>query len=134
MLAQENCFHREIRETREKEPVFAYFAYFAVPSAFYIGTVLEPPFFSRSSWRFAIVSLRISHFPLRSADFQSAFSVIASAKPTASRRSRMLAFRAGPEISGLGEDLGRQRLCDSAALEPCLSCRAFRAFGGTPNA
>jgi hypothetical protein len=34
---------------------FACFAYFAVPSAFYIGTVLEPPCFSRSSLRFAIV-------------------------------------------------------------------------------
>ena len=43
----------------------------------------------------------ISHFPVQSADFQSAFSVIASAKPTASRRSRMLAFCAVREISGL---------------------------------
>src|ERR1022692_1898431 len=51
------------------------------------------------------LSPHISHFPIRSADFQSAFSVIASAKPTASRRSRMLAFCAVHEISGLGSDL-----------------------------
>jgi len=43
----------------------------------------------------------ISHLPVRSADFQSAFTVIASAKPTASRRSRMLALGAVHEISGL---------------------------------
>ena len=43
----------------------------------------------------------ISHFRIGSADFQSAFSAIATAKPTASRRSGLLAFRAGHEISGL---------------------------------
>jgi hypothetical protein len=32
-------------------------------------------------------NLYFSQFPVRSADFQSAFSAIASAKPTASRRS-----------------------------------------------
>ena len=35
----------------------------------------------------------ISHLRVRSADFQSAFSVIATVKPTASRRSGLLAFR-----------------------------------------
>lgn len=34
---------------------FAYFACFAVPSAFSIGTVLEPPYLSRSSRKLAIV-------------------------------------------------------------------------------
>src|ERR1017187_6081065 len=47
------------------------------------------------------INPHISHFPVRSPDFQSAFRVIASAKPTASRRSRMLAFYAVHEISGL---------------------------------
>jgi protocatechuate 3,4-dioxygenase beta subunit len=42
----------------------------------------------------------ISHFRIRSADFQSAFSVIVAAKPTASRRSGLMAFRAKCEISG----------------------------------
>ena len=37
-----------------------------------------------------------------SADFESAFSVIPIPKPAASRRSRLEAFRAGHEISGLG--------------------------------
>ena len=41
-----------------------------------------------------------SFFRVRSADFQSAFSVIATAKPAASRRSGLLAFRATYEISG----------------------------------
>jgi hypothetical protein len=45
-------------------------------------------------------SPHISCFLVRSADFQSAFSVIATAKPTASRRSELLAFRAECEISG----------------------------------
>jgi hypothetical protein len=34
---------------------FAYFAYFAVSSVVYIGTVFEPPYFSPSSWNVAIV-------------------------------------------------------------------------------
>jgi hypothetical protein len=49
----------------------------------------------------AALNPHISHLPVRSADFQSAFTVIASAKPTASRRSRMLALGAVHEISGL---------------------------------
>jgi hypothetical protein len=51
------------------------------------------------------LSANISHFRVRSADFESAFSVIAIPKPTASRRSRLQAFRAGHEISGLGKPL-----------------------------
>jgi UDP-N-acetylglucosamine--N-acetylmuramyl-(pentapeptide) pyrophosphoryl-undecaprenol N-acetylglucosamine transferase len=43
----------------------------------------------------------ISHFRIRSADFQSAFTGIAARKPTASRRSGLSAFRAEHEISGL---------------------------------
>ena len=43
----------------------------------------------------------ISHFRIRSADFQSAFTGIAATKPTASRRSGLSAFRAAHEISGL---------------------------------
>ena len=40
-------------------------------------------------------------FRVWSADFQSAFMVIAISKPTASRRSGLWAFRAKHEISGL---------------------------------
>jgi hypothetical protein len=47
------------------------------------------------------VSRDISHSRFRSADLQSAFTVVASFKPTASRRSRLSAFRARHEISGL---------------------------------
>jgi hypothetical protein len=55
---------------------------------------VKPGFLNRSN-------RQCSHFPVRSADFQSAFTVIASAKPAASRRSRMLAFCAVHGISGL---------------------------------
>ena len=48
-----------------------------------------------------------SHFRVRSADFESAFSVIATAKPTASRRSGLLAFRATYDMSGLDGGIGR---------------------------
>jgi hypothetical protein len=41
-------------ETREKETAFAYFAYFAVPSVFYIGMDYEGPNFSRSPLRLAV--------------------------------------------------------------------------------
>ena len=57
-----NSLNRETRETREKSRPFprklsgfAYFAYFAVPSVFYIGTVFELPYFSRSSCNVASV-------------------------------------------------------------------------------
>jgi hypothetical protein len=52
----------------------------------------------------AVVASRpdISHFRVWSADFESTFSVIAISKPAASRCSRLQAYRAGHEISGLG--------------------------------
>jgi hypothetical protein len=43
----------------------------------------------------------IPHLRLRSADFQSASSVIPSVKPTASRRSGLLALHVEHELSGL---------------------------------
>ena len=60
----------------------------------------------------------ISCFLVRSADFQSAFSVIATAKPTASRRSGLLAFRAEHEISGLRVASGHILTFDSAEKPP----------------
>ena len=43
----------------------------------------------------------ISYLRVRSADFQSAFNVFAATKPTTSRRSGLLAFRAEHEICGV---------------------------------
>jgi hypothetical protein len=40
--------NREIPEIREQERIFAYFAYFAVPFAFYVGMVLEPHIYAVS--------------------------------------------------------------------------------------
>ena len=55
----------------------------------------------------------ISHFRIRSADFQSAFRVVTTVKPTASRRSGLSAFCPVHEISGL--DTATMRSADSLA-------------------
>jgi hypothetical protein len=60
----------------------------------------EPRAISR---RHATTNPHLSHFRVRSADFQSAFSVIATVKPAASLRSGLLAFRADHGICGLRE-------------------------------
>ena len=64
------------------------------------------------------------HFRIRSADFQSAFTGIAATKPTASRRSALSAFRAEPEISGLGKSDN----LSLAGVQTAVSRRMTRIF------
>ena len=62
------------------------------------------------AWRLALPSPPspdLSHFRARSADFQSAFRVMTTVKPTASRRSGLSVFCPVHEISGLAG--GRSR-------------------------
>ena len=60
----------------------------------------------------------ISRFWVRSPDFQSAFGVIVTGKPTASRRSGLLEFRAEREITGLVSAKRRGVRNVSSALVP----------------
>jgi hypothetical protein len=72
----------------------------------------------------------VSHFPVRSADFQSAFTVIASVKPTSSRRSRMPAFCAVHEVSCLKGAPGLFRPGALASWRLCLETAFLSVTSG----
>ena len=64
-----------------------------------------------------------SHLQVRSADFQSAFSVIVTVKPTASRRSKLFAFRF-PVSPYRRQPCAMGKMAGVAGLEPAAGRHA----------